>query len=300
MNPGLINLKKYIFSLFCACCLLAGNLHAQEGTSKVGGGSPIDDICKEKNLSSEQCRAVQAEMSKTGGQLTPEAVEALKKSPEFKDLKPEDVAKGKEVLEKKQETEKEEGKKVDEKADNKGDVQTGKEGISLFDRYLSSASPLEVSTKLESFGYDLFAGVDLASPKDLPVPADYMVGPGDEINILLWGRMSSQFNLTVSREGTIQFPNIGPLSVGGMTYEEVKRYLTRQAKNIVGAEINVTMGRLRSIQVFVLGETKKPGAYTVSAMSTLTNALMAAGGPTMIWSLRKVELKRNNNKTIAI
>ena len=309
MNLGLINLKKYIFILFCACCLLAGNLHAQD--AGAAGGQAVQSSPTPQSLPAQlpagvtvesltpaQRQAVQAEMSKTGGQLTPEAVEALKKSPEFKDLKPEDVAKGKEVLEKKQETEKEEGKKVDEKADNKGDVQTGKEGISLFDRYLSSASPLEVSTKLESFGYDLFAGVDLASPKDLPVPADYMVGPGDEINILLWGRMSSQFNLTVSREGTIQFPNIGPLSVGGMTYEEVKRYLTRQAKNIVGAEINVTMGRLRSIQVFVLGETKKPGAYTVSAMSTLTNALMAAGGPTMIGSLRKVELKRNN-KNIA-
>lgn len=305
MNFGLNIQKKYILSmLLCMLsavwCLLPDNLHAQEGTSQGGEGRPIDDICKVKNLSPEQCQALKAEMSKTGGQLTPEAVESLKKSPEFKDLKPEDVAKGKELLEKKQETEKKEEKKVDEMGSEKGVPQTGVKGGSLFDRYLSSDSPLEVSTKLESFGYDLFAGVDLASPKDLPVPADYMVGPGDEINILLWGRMSSQFNLTVSREGTIQFPNIGPLSVGGMTYEEVKRYLTKQAKNIVGAEINVTMGRLRSIQVFVLGETKKPGAYTVSAMSTLTNALMAAGGPTTIGSLRKVELKRNNKDIAAM
>ncbi|MBM2839370.1 MAG: periplasmic protein involved in polysaccharide export, partial [Deltaproteobacteria bacterium] len=311
MNFGLRFLKNYIIIFFLCMlpavyCLLPDNLHA-EAAGATGGQvvlSPqslpvqVPAGMTGESLTPAQRQAVQAETSKSGGQLTPEAVEALKKGPEFKDLRPEDVAKGKELLEKKQETEKEEGKKVDEKADNKGDVQTGKEGSSLFDRYLSTSSPLVVSTKLESFGYDLFAGVDLASPKDLPVPADYMVGPGDEINILLWGRMSSQFNLTVSREGTIQFPNIGPLSVGGMTYEEVKRYLTRQAKNIVGAEINVTMGRLRSIQVFVLGETKKPGAYTVSAMSTLTNALMAAGGPTMIGSLRKVELKRSN-KNIA-
>lgn len=310
MNSGLNIQKKYILiillcMLSAAWCLLPDTLYAEGagatgGQAAVIGGKSIDDICKVKNLSLEQCQALKAEMSKTGGQLTPEAVESLKKSPEFKDLRPEDVAKGKELLEKKQETEKKEEKKVDEMGGEKGVPQAGEKGSSLFDRYLSSDSPLEVSTKLESFGYDLFAGVDLASPKDLPVPADYMVGPGDEISILLWGRMSSQFNLTVSREGTIQFPNIGPLSVGGMTYEEVKRYLTRQAKNIVGAEINVTMGRLRSIQVFVLGETKKPGAYTVSAMSTLTNALMSAGGPTMIGSLRKVELKRNNKDIAAM
>ncbi|MDO8444812.1 MAG: SLBB domain-containing protein [Deltaproteobacteria bacterium] len=308
MKFGLKVLKNYIVIFFCACCLLPDNLHAQEAGAAGGQAvqsSPAPQQPQSlpvqlpagmtvESLTPAQRQAVQAEMSKTGGQMTPDAIETLKKSPEFKDLKPEDVQKGKELLEKKEE------KKVEEKVDNKGVVQTGKEGNSLFDRYLSTASPLEVSTKLESFGYDLFAGVDLASPKDLPVPADYMVGPGDEINILLWGRMNAQFNLTVSREGTIQFPNIGPLSVGGMTYEEVKRYLTRQAKNIVGAEINVTMGRLRSIQVFVLGETKKPGAYTVSAMSTLTNALMAAGGPTMIGSLRKVELKRNNKNIAAM
>jgi len=131
MNLGLINLKKYIFILFCACCLLAGNLHAQD--AGAAGGQAVQSSPTPQSLPAQlpagvtvesltpaQRQAVQAEMSKTGGQLTPEAVEALKKSPEFKDLKPEDVAKGKEVLEKKQETEKEEGKKVDEKADNKG------------------------------------------------------------------------------------------------------------------------------------------------------------------------------------
>lgn len=284
----------FLLSVFC---LLPASLYAQEAAVQAapqaataqapagitpGSLTPAQRQAAE-SLSSAQQQAVQAELSKTGGQLTPEAIEALKKSPEFKDIKPEEVQKGKELIEKK------------DSVTTKPTLPEG-EG-SLFDRYISDTSPLEVSTRLRPFGYDLFTGVSLAPPQDMPVASDYVVGPGDEISILIWGRLTGQYTLVVSRDGTIQFPNIGPLSVAGMNFEELKKFLTRQAKNIVGAEINVTMGRLRSIQVFVLGEVKKPGAYTVSAMSTLTNALMASGGPTLIGSLRKVELKRNSNKT---
>lgn len=258
--------------LITAHYLLPANLYAQEvisqGVQAVPAGMTME------SLNPAQRKAAQAELSKTGGQVTPEAIEALKKSPEFKDLKPEEVQKGKDLLEKKDAAKGEEKKLIEEKP-----------------------SPLEVSTTLKPFGYDLFAGVSLTPSQDMPVASDYVVGPGDEISILLWGRLSGQYTLMVSRDGTIQLPNIGPLSVAGMAFDEMKKYLTRQAKNIVGAEINVTMGRLRTIQVFVLGEVKKPGAYSVSAMSTLTNALMASGGPTKIGTLRKIELKRNGNKT---
>src|SRR3990172_110135 len=274
------------------CCLLltgywllsTGSLYAQEGgqikqpvspTSNVlFQGRSIDEICREKNLSFVQCQTLKSELSKSGGQPTPEAIEALKKSPEFKDLKPEEIAKGKELLEKKE---------VKEPA--KPEVPAGED--TLFDRYISGISPIEVR-------------IELKSSEGIPVEPDYIIKTGDKINILLLGKANAQYSLTVGSDGTILFPNVGPLYVEGMTFEEVKKFLAKQAKNIVGAEINVTMGMLRSIQVFVLGEVKKPGAYTVSAMSTLTNALMASGGPTQIGTLRKVELKRNNNKTIAI
>lgn len=164
--------------------------------------------------------------------------------------------------------------------------------VSLFERYLSASSPAEPAITLKPFGYDLFAGPTLTSSSDLPVSSDYIIGPGDEVSVLLWGRINGQHTLTVTREGTILFPNIGPLSVAGMTFDEMKRYLGRQAANIIGTDISVTAGRLRSIQVFVLGEVKKPGAYSLSAMSTITNALLASGGPTEIGSLRGVELKR--------
>lgn len=219
--------------------------------------------------------------------LSPEEIEKLKTS-EFKDLDPEEIKQGKEMLE---------GKKQEQASE----VRSAGEGAAapkppsgerepLFERYLSDST--DVTARLKPFGYELFGGGPSSMYVDLPVASDYAMGPGDEVGILLWGRISGQYNLTVSREGTIQFPSIGPLNVAGMTFEEMKRFLSKKAANIIGTEISVTMGRLRSIQVFVLGEVKKPGPYSVSAMSTITSALFAGGGPTDIGSLRKIELKR--------
>lgn len=297
-----VNDGFFLCLMLAAFCLLPiSSLFAQEKAFQGGQGVAAQasaDLTPGR-LTPAQRQAVQSELSKTGGQLTPDAIEALKKSPEFKDIKPEEIQKGMELL-KKKEAERGGEKKVDEMPKETAKPAASAEGeVSLFDRYISDTSPLEVSTRLKPFGYDLFTGAVLTPPQDLPVASDYIIGPGDEVNILLWGRMAGQYNLTVSRDGTIQFPNKGALSVAGMTFEEMKRFLIRQTKSIVGAEINVTMGRLRSIQVFVLGEVKKPGAYTVSAMSTITNALIASGGPTQIGTLRKVELKRANSNKVA-
>ena len=244
------------------------------------------------------------------GELTPEAVEALKKNPEFKDLLPSDVLKGKEMIEKRdraaKEKEPDKSRKETVKHNEKGPVHTKETGpaeksgpASLFDRYSDPSGSVQGHADIRPFGYELFSGADLTPAQDLPVASDYMIGPGDEINILMWGRLSAQYSLTVSKDGTIQFPDIGPIQVAGMTYSEMSAAVSRKAKNIIGAQVSVTMGRLRSIQVFVLGEVTQPGAYTVSAMSTITNALLYSGGPTAIGSLRKIELKRAN-KTITV
>ncbi|MFQ5586035.1 MAG: SLBB domain-containing protein, partial [Thermodesulfobacteriota bacterium] len=164
-------------------------------------------------------------------------------------------------------------------------IQTPKEGFDCF-------TPEDTKKGLKIFGHDIFRRVPIMPPQNLPVPSDYTIGPGDEIDILIWGRVNARYALTVSREGAILLPEIGSLSVAGKTFQEMKRYITRQAKNIVGAEVSITMGRLKSIQVFVLGEVRNPGVYSLSAMSTVTNALMAACGPTRIGTLRRVELKR--------
>lgn len=221
------------------------------------------------------------------GGISPEAIEALKGNPELRKLGEARQAKD-ETGNKEKGAPDRAGEKKEEKEVKESPQQT------LFERYMAETGAQEISLKLLPFGYGLFKETAPAASQDLPVASDYVIGPGDEVDLLLWGRVNGQYNLVVGREGTIQFPYVGPLTVGGMTFAEMKKFLISQSNKIIGAEMSVTMGRLRSIQVFVLGEVKRPGAYSVSAMSTVIAALMASGGPTEIGSLRKIEVKRVN------
>jgi polysaccharide export outer membrane protein len=149
---------------------------------------------------------------------------------------------------------------------------------------------------LKPFGYDLFEGVPstFAPVSDIQVPIDYVVGPGDTLEIQLFGNESSSYELTVERDGRINFPKLGPIKVSGMPFDAARETIEQSvAKQLIGTRVSVTMGDLRSIRVFVLGEAKKPGSYTVSGLSTMTNALFVSGGVKKIGSLRKIELKRN-------
>jgi polysaccharide export outer membrane protein len=146
------------------------------------------------------------------------------------------------------------------------------------------------------FGYDLFQGVPstFAPVKDIQVPIDYVVGPGDTFNIQLYGNETGSYSLTVGRDGRIRFPKLGPISVSGMGFDAARATLEhRVTQQLVGTQVSVTMGDLRSIRVFVLGEAEKPGSYTVSGLSTMTNALFVSGGVKTVGSLRNIELKRN-------
>jgi len=148
------------------------------------------------------------------------------------------------------------------------------------------------------FGYDLFEGVPstFAPVKDIQVPIDYVVGPGDILNIQLYGNEAASYALTVGRDGRIKFPKLGPISVSGMGFDAVRAALEqRVSQQLIGTQVSVTMGDLRSIRVFVLGEAEKPGSYTVSGLSTMTNALFVSGGVKTIGSLRNIELKRNGH-----
>jgi len=158
--------------------------------------------------------------------------------------------------------------------------------------------PLEkVDTEaLEPFGYDLFAGVPstFAPVSDVPVPAEYVVGPGDRLEVQLIGNTKGRHSLVVGRDGRIMFPELGPIAVSGLRFEAAKaRIESRVADQMIGTQAVVTMGDLRSIRVFVLGEAERPGSYTVSGLATVTNALFASGGVKTIGSLRNIELKRN-------
>ncbi len=161
----------------------------------------------------------------------------------------------------------------------------------------SPVAPAAPSTRnLQQFGYTLFASrVSTFAPvANVPVSDDYVIGPGDQLKMLMWGRINNTLNLTVGRDGAVSIPEIGPLQVAGLSFAQTKKLIEDHAGQITGVKVDVTMGKLKTIQVYVVGEVQQPGAYTVSALSHVSNALGAAGGITKIGSLRKVELRRGN------
>ncbi len=155
--------------------------------------------------------------------------------------------------------------------------------------------PPAVENEIPHFGYDVFRGDPsaFAAAADIPVPGSYIIGPGDEIHIQVFGKENADYSLTVSRDGSLNFPRIGVISVAGLSFEEVKKQLTQRIKKqFIGVQSHISMGTLRSIRIFVMGNVKHAGSYTVSALSTLTNALFSSGGVTPLGSLRGIELKR--------
>ncbi|MDP1718551.1 MAG: polysaccharide biosynthesis/export family protein, partial [Burkholderiales bacterium] len=148
---------------------------------------------------------------------------------------------------------------------------------------------------LPLFGYNLFQGAPSTfAPVDrIPVTSDYVIGPGDSIVIQAWGQIDVQYTAVVDRNGQINIPKVGTLSVAGLRFQDLHGFLkTAIGRNFRNFELNVTMGELRSIQVFVVGQAARPGEYTVSSLSTLVNALFASGGPSAKGSMRRIQLKR--------
>lgn len=148
---------------------------------------------------------------------------------------------------------------------------------------------------LKPFGYDLFAGAPstFAPATDVPVPSEYVIGPGDTLEVQLVGNTKGRYSLVVGRDGRINFPELGPIAVGGRRFEEVRDDLEARARQqMIGTQASIGIGELRSIRIFVLGDAEMPGSYTVSGLSTITNALFVSGGVKKIGSLRNIELKR--------
>jgi polysaccharide export outer membrane protein len=145
------------------------------------------------------------------------------------------------------------------------------------------------------FGYDVFANAPttFAPTMDIVVPAHYIIGSGDMLNVQIFGKENFDYELAVSREGKIVVPGLGPFSVAGLTFLEMKEYLANEIKNkILGIDVVVTLAELRSLRVFVLGGAFKPGSYVLNSLSSITHALFAAGGINDIGSLRNIQLKR--------
>ena len=150
---------------------------------------------------------------------------------------------------------------------------------------------------LKPFGYDLFGKKPpstFAPFSNVPLPSDYIVGAGDEIDVQLYGNQNRTLKLIVSRDGHVNLPDIGPVNVSGQRFTDVKAALEARIEHqLIGVRASVSMGDTRAIRVFVLGEAKRPGSYTVSGLATVTSALYAAGGVKTVGSLRNVQLKRD-------
>ncbi len=163
----------------------------------------------------------------------------------------------------------------------------------------SSMTPKEeitIEQETNTFGYSLFkdspttfAPIDLA-----PAPLEYVMGPGDEIKIQLFGNKIISRAIAVNREGNLVIPELGVVQVSGLTFSEVKTKIESIVEaSLIGVNVEISLGKLRSIQVFVLGNSYKPGAYTVSSLSNISNILFFSGGPNDNGSLRDIEVKRN-------
>jgi len=144
-------------------------------------------------------------------------------------------------------------------------------GLELFDREISTFSPVD----------------------DMPAPDGYRVGPGDSINLYLYGNEEIDAALSVNREGQLILPRLGPLSVAGLTFEQVKEVIeAKVASQLVATKAVVSLGKLRAINVFLAGDVLAPGSYSVSGLSTVLQVLFVGGGVSEIGSLRNIQVKR--------
>ena len=164
---------------------------------------------------------------------------------------------------------------------------------SLFDMYVQASARQRPA---ERFGLDVFRHHDNQSdaiPMDLPVGADYVVGTGDSLAIDLWGSVSQRLVRLVDREGRVSLPETGPLLVSGKNLGEIQLEVQRALRTVFrDVSADVSLSRVRTVRVYVVGDVAEPGAYDISALSTPLNALFAAGGVTGRGSLRTLRHSR--------
>jgi protein involved in polysaccharide export with SLBB domain len=185
----------------------------------------------------------------------------------------------------------------------------GKDAVLVQERILPADPPTEfqkfvaatTGQLLPIYGAKLFRNVPSTfSPSDLaPVGSNYVIGPNDELRVRIWGQIDYSGNLRVDRSGDIYLPQAGTVHVAGLEFSALDQHLRAAvARNYRNFDLSVDMGRIRSVQVYVTGQARRPGVYTVSSLSSLVDALFASGGPSTQGSLRHIQLKRDG-KTVA-
>jgi protein involved in polysaccharide export with SLBB domain len=167
------------------------------------------------------------------------------------------------------------------------------EPLTEFQKFVASTT----GQILPIFGAGLFRRVPATfAPLNLtPVPPDYVIGPGDELRIRVWGQVNIQANVTVDRAGDVYLPQIGPVHVAGLPFSALDDHLHDAIKPVYrNFQVSADLGRIRAIQVYVTGSARRAGVYTVSSLSSLVDALFASGGPSVQGSLRRIELRRGS------
>lgn len=146
------------------------------------------------------------------------------------------------------------------------------------------------------YGYELFdqsPTTFVPATEDIPVPEDYLLGPGDKIKIELFGGKYSTVSQYINRSGAITIPQYGPITIAGLTLGEAKDLISKKiSEALIGTEVFLSLGEFRSINIFILGSAYQPGSYTVSSLSTVMNALLVSGGVSEGGSVRNIEIKR--------
>jgi len=166
--------------------------------------------------------------------------------------------------------------------------------------HITGAARSRITSRLPRFGYSFFhrPPSTFAPVADVPVGPDYVIGPGDMLRIHLWGMVEGNWSVTVDRNGNLSLPQAGVVGVGGLSFDEAQNVIAgAYSQYYTNFDINVSMGELRSLTIYVTGNARRPGAYTVSSLSTLVNALIASGGPNASGTMRAIELKRGG-KTV--
>lgn len=151
------------------------------------------------------------------------------------------------------------------------------------------------------YGYNLFkySPSTFAPSNQVPINANYSLGPGDKLEISFYGNEQNNVEKFISRDGSITIPELGPIYLAGLTYSQaVEEINTKVEEKMLGTEVSISLTELRSITVYILGQAYKPGSYTLSALSTVTNALFQSGGVAEDGSLRNILVRRNGEKAI--
>ncbi len=148
------------------------------------------------------------------------------------------------------------------------------------------------------FGYDYFkqSPSTFAQINNSPAPINYILGPGDKLKLSFYGTDSSEYSSYISRDGSIVVPNLGPIYFAGLNFSEAKELIEEKvSQELIGIEATLSIAELRSLTVYMTGEAYRPGRYTLSGLSSVTNALFASGGVSQKGSLRNIEIRRGND-----